>query len=69
MRDTQREAEAQAEGEVGSMWELDVGFNPRTRGSQPKLKADAQPLSHPSIPTNTYLGVFCSIRCKDESSP
>ena len=35
MRDTEREAET------------DVGLDPRTLGSQPEPKADAQPLSHP----------------------
>ena len=48
-RDTQREAETQAEGEAGSLrgGEPDVGLDPRTPGSPPELKADAQPLSHP----------------------
>ena len=41
MRDTQREAETQAEGEA------DAGFDPRTPGSGPEQKADTQPLSHP----------------------
>ena len=27
-----------------------MGLNPRTLGSQPGLKADAQPLSHPGVP-------------------
>ena len=30
--------------------EPDVGLDPRTPGSHPELKADAQPLSHPLIP-------------------
>ena len=30
--------------------EPDVGLEPRTPGSQPELKADAQPPSHPGIP-------------------
>ena len=30
--------------------EPDVGLDPRTRGSCPEPKADAQPLSHPGIP-------------------
>ena len=51
MRDTEREAETQAEGEAGpkqgARWEL----NPRTPGSQPEPKADAQPLTHPGAPT------------------
>ena len=51
MRDTQREAETQAEGEVGSLRrEPDAGFDPRTPRSCPEPKADAQPLSHSDIP-------------------
>ena len=30
--------------------EPDAGLNPRTLGSLPELKADAQPLSHPEAP-------------------
>ena len=30
--------------------EPDVGLDPRTSGSQPEPKADAQPLSHPGVP-------------------
>ena len=33
MRDTEREAETQAEGEAGSRRETDVGLDPRTPGS------------------------------------
>ena len=51
MRDTQREAETQAEGEAGSLWEPNVGLDTGTLGSWPELKADAQPLSHPGAPT------------------
>ena len=51
MRDTQREAEAQAEGgEAGSMQKPNVGLDPRTPGSCPEPKADVQPLSHPGFP-------------------
>ena len=50
MRDTQREEEAQAEAEAGSSREPDAGLDPRTPGSHPDPKADAQPLSHPGIP-------------------
>ena len=41
MRDTQREAETQAEGEAGSMQEPDVGFNSGNLGSCPEPKAEA----------------------------
>ena len=30
--------------------ELDAGLDPRTLGSHPDPKADAQPLSHPGVP-------------------
>ena len=48
---THREAETQAEGEAGST-QPDAGFNPRTLGSRPEPKADAQPLSHPGAPSH-----------------
>ena len=46
MRDTQRKAETQQ----GPGREPNVGLNPRTLGSRPELKADAQPLSQPGVP-------------------
>ena len=47
----EREAETQAEGDAGSMHqEPDVGLDPRTPGSYPEPKADAQPLSPPGAP-------------------
>ena len=49
MRDTQRKAETQEEGEALCR-EPDVGLDPRTPGSHSELKADAQPLSHPGVP-------------------
>eukprot|EP00071_Canis_lupus_P034010 XP_022267567.1 putative uncharacterized protein C10orf128 homolog isoform X2 [Canis lupus familiaris] len=46
-----REAETQAEGEVGSMHrEPDVGFDPGSPVSRPGPKAGAKPLRHPGIP-------------------
>ena len=41
MRDTQREAETQAEGEAGFLWAPNVGLDPRTPGSCPGPKAEA----------------------------
>ena len=55
MRDTEREAETQAEGEAGSMREPDAGLNPGTPGSHPGLKAGTKLLSNPRIP---YTGLF-----------
>ena len=38
MRDTEKEAETQAEQETGSLWESDEGLHPKTLGSQPEPK-------------------------------
>ena len=46
MRDAEREAETQAERDAGSPWDPNKGLDPRSMGSQPEPKADAQPLSH-----------------------
>ena len=63
MRDTERGAETQAEGEAGSM-KPNVGHGhvgwPWTPGSRPGPKAGAKPLRHPGIP-NHYI--FVRIRC------
>ena len=55
MRDRERKAEIQAEGEAGSTQGARCGTRPRTPGSHPEPKADAQPLSHPGIPTQEFL--------------
>ena len=47
MRDPEREAETQAEGEAGSLRGAQCGG---TLGSRPDPEADAQPLSHPGVP-------------------
>ena len=49
MRDTEREAETQAEGKAGSMQEPD-GLDPGTPGSHPGPKVGTKLLSHPGIP-------------------
>ena len=50
-RDRQREKQAPCR-------EPDVGLDPRTPGSRPELKADAQPLSHPGLPQITFIFIF-----------
>ena len=52
-----RDTETQAEGEAGSMQGSlpNVGLDPRTPGSHPEPKADAQPLSHPGIPCRSSI--------------
>ena len=56
MRNTQREAKTQAEGEAGSLQKPEVGLDPGTPRSHPELKADAQPLSHPGCALKIYIG-------------
>ena len=46
-RDRQRHRQR---GKQAPCREPDAGFNPRTPGSHPEPKADAQPLSHPGVP-------------------
>ena len=55
MRDTEREAETQAEGEAGSLWGARCGTRSQDPRSRPELKADAQPLSHPGVPTSLLI--------------
>ena len=50
MRDTEREAETQAEGEASSLQGADGGLDPRTPGSCPGPKAGAQPLTTQASP-------------------
>ena len=51
MRDTEwdRQKHRQGEKQVPCR-KPDMGLHPRTPGSCPELKADAQPLSHPGVP-------------------
>ena len=50
MRDPEREVEPQAEGKAAPYRDPDVELNPKTPGSSPEPKTDAQPLSHPGAP-------------------
>ena len=49
MRDTERQRQRQREKQAPCR-ESDAELDPRTLGSHPEPKADAQPLSHPGIP-------------------
>ena len=55
-RDTYRQREKQA-----PCTEPSVGLDPRTPGSLPEPKADAQPLSHPGIRASTILNLVTHI--------
>ena len=50
MRDTEKEAKTQTEGEVGFSQGAQYGTWFQILGSDPEPKADTQPLSHPGIP-------------------
>ena len=54
MRDTERERHRQREKQVPCR-DPDMGLDPRTSGSRPEPKADAQPLGHPGIPVDLFL--------------
>ena len=57
-RHTQREGQRPRQREKQAPHrEPDVGLDPRTPGSRPELKADAQPLSHP-VPIACLFHVF-----------
>ena len=47
MRDRQRHRQRKKQAPCG---EPDVGLDPRTPGSHPEPKADAQLLNHPGVP-------------------
>ena len=61
MRDTEREAETQAEREKQApRREPDVGLHPGTPGSRPWPKAGAKPPSHPGIPLLPHVLIVFS---------
>ena len=54
--ETQREGRDIGRGKKQTLHrEPNVGLDPRTPGSRPELKADAQPLSHPGIPQKNNI--------------
>ena len=56
MRDTQKERQRHRQREKQALCrEPDVGLNPRTPGSHPELKTDAQPLSYPGVPPEEFF--------------
>ena len=61
MRDTEREAETQAEGEVSSMQGAQHGTRSQVSRIRPWAEGGAKPLSHPGCPKSTFLNDFCHI--------
>ena len=62
MRDRERERQRPRQEKQAPHEEPDMGLDPRTLGSQPEMKGDAQPVSHPGVPTATFLQCFCCTR-------
>ena len=61
MRDSERQRHRQREKQAPSR-EPDAGLDPRTPGSHPEPKTDAQLLSHPGAPPMSYcLTLYLSI--------
>ena len=57
MKETERERQRHRQRKKQAPYgEPDARLDPRTLGSQPEPKGDAQPLSHPDAPV--YL-IFC----------
>ena len=50
MRETQREGQHRQREKQAPCRKPDVGLDPRSQGSRPEPKANAQLLSHPGIP-------------------
>ena len=46
------------EEEAGCLWGALCGLDPKTPGSRPEPKADAQPLGHTGIPDPVFKIVF-----------
>ena len=58
-RDTHRERQRHRQREKQAPCrKLDVGLGPRTPGSQPVLKADAQLVNHPGIPESDFYFII-----------
>ena len=57
MRDTERERQRHRQREEQApRREPDVGLDPRIPGSRPGRKAEAEPLSHPGVPSILFSG-------------
>ena len=69
MRDTQREAETQAEGETGSTGEARRGTRSRVSRITPGAEDGAKPLSHPGCPEIYFLKIRGRVKCWPEIEP
>ena len=71
MRDTESERERERHRQrekQAPCREPDVGFDPRTPGSRPGLKAGAKPQSHPGIPSYFLKSNWASF-CRKGGAP
>ena len=58
MRDIEREAETQAEGEAGSLQGARCSTQSQDPGIMTQSKAEVQPLSHPDAPEPPFYMVY-----------
>ena len=58
MKDTEKEPETLQKEKQTPQGEPNEGLDPRTLGSCPESKADAQPLSHPGVPKVLIIKKF-----------
>ena len=61
MRDTEKEAETQAEGEAGSMQGARRGTRSRVSRITPWAEGKAKPLGHPGCPVRSVLTKFLAL--------
>ena len=71
MRDTEREAETQAEGgEAGSMQGAQCGTRSQEPGINASQRQALKPLIHPSVPqVNILKNLIISIKCESHRLP
>ena len=62
MKDTEKEAETQIEGEAGHLQGAQCGTPSRTPGSHSEPKTEAQPLSHKGAPLAEFINVHFIIQ-------
>ena len=68
MRDTERERQRHRQREKQAPCrEPDAGLDPRTLGSHPEPKADAQPLSHPGASSSGFPIKTCRMRVRGKT--
>ena len=69
MRDPQREAETQAEGEAWSLWGPWCRIQSQDPGITTWAKGNTQPLSHPGVPNEYILKIGIPVLLRPFKKP